>query len=127
MILNNLLRHIRIKSKLTINSAAAAAGISASHLRSLETGRSQPSVASVMKLEKAYNIPHGGLLDALNSKEMCRIYVSSAEQDRKKVSEICRDIQMNNKDILIFSPALVFEFMSCSTIKRKTSNNEKLY
>lgn len=125
MIFNNHLLYIRTKLNLSIKEAASSAGVSAIKLRAWETGRSRPSISSLLKLERAYKLPYGTLLDSLCCvTEKKRIYISHrlrndktgeelnsiSEQNRKKVSVICQQILELDDDILILSPIHAFGF-----------------
>lgn len=66
MIFNNYLHYIRTKLKLPIKEAAASADVSVINLRAWEAGRSKPNISSILKLERAYKLPYGTLLNCLN-------------------------------------------------------------
>lgn len=127
MIFNNYLLHIRMKLKLPIREAAVSAGVSVIKLRAWETGQSRPSISSILKLEKAYKLPYGTLLNCLScTTEKKRIYIShplrngktgkeliaEISHNRKVVSKICEDILKKHDDILILSPIHAFGFIS---------------
>ena len=123
----NLLIYLREKRfGLSINKMAKRAGVYPLSLRIWETGAKTPSVENIFRLEKVYEIPHGGLLSALLGTDKRKIYVShplrndkigealtaTADRNRKEVSEICRKILTEEKDVLILSPINAFGFLS---------------
>ena len=120
----NLLRTIRIRLGYKINDAAIACGIGTCNLCAYETGQAKPSISTLFKFEAAYDLPHGVLIDMFDEKDKRKIYVSyhlhnsrdgaellpSVEYTRKVVSEICKNILQQHKDILILSPVHAFGF-----------------
>lgn len=127
MIFNNYLHYIRTKLKLPIKEAAASANVSVIKLRAWEAGRSKPNISSILKLERAYKLPYGTLLNCLNgTTEKKRIYIShplrngksgneliaEINHNRKEVSQICEDILKKHDDVLILSPIHAFGFLS---------------
>lgn len=122
----NLLRTIRIRLGYTTSDAAAACGVGACNLWAWETGRAKPSISTLLKLENAYKLPHGVLIDMFNNEDKRKIYVShplrnnksgaellsTIEHNRKVVSEICKNIIQHHNDILILSPIHAFGFIS---------------
>ena len=108
----------------TTSDAAAACGVGACNLWAWETGRAKPSISTLFKFEAAYDLPHGVLIDMFDEKDKRKIYVSyhlhnsrdgakllpSVEYTRKVVSEICKNILQQHKDILILSPVHAFGF-----------------
>lgn len=126
MKLCNLLRTIRIRLGYTTNDAATACGVGACNLWAWETGRAKPSISTLFKMENAYKLPRGVLIDMFDDKDKRKIYVShplrngksgaellpTVENNRKVVSDICKNILQRNQDILIISPIHAFEFIS---------------
>lgn len=53
---------LRLLSDLSLEDLAERAGLTKSYLSKLERGLSQPSIATVLKLSKAFGVPSGKLL-----------------------------------------------------------------
>jgi transcriptional regulator with XRE-family HTH domain len=67
------LRHIRLEKGLTVEALAAAAGLDKGFLSRLERGAKRPSVATVLRLSAALNVPVGLLFGEQTTDETVRI------------------------------------------------------
>jgi transcriptional regulator with XRE-family HTH domain len=67
------LRHIRLEKGFTVATLAAAAGVDKGFLSRLERGTKRPSVATVLRLSAALNVPVGQLFGEQTTDDTVRI------------------------------------------------------
>jgi transcriptional regulator with XRE-family HTH domain len=67
------LRHIRLEKGFTVETLAAAAGLDKGFLSRLERGTKRPSVATVLRLSAALDVPVGLLFGERTTDETVRI------------------------------------------------------
>jgi transcriptional regulator with XRE-family HTH domain len=74
------LRHIRQEKRMTVEALAAAAGLDKGFLSRLERGAKQPSVATVLRLSAALEVPVGRLFGEQTTEDMVRISRASGRR-----------------------------------------------
>jgi transcriptional regulator with XRE-family HTH domain len=67
------LRHIRLEKGFTVETLAAAAGLDKGFLSRLERGTKRPSVATVLRLSAALNVPVGLLFGEQTTDDTVRV------------------------------------------------------
>lgn len=104
------LRELRRKNKLTQKELAAFLGISESAYGYYEQGRNEPSIDTVIKLAKKYDVSIAYLLGVSNdhpcaqmdldskANEFIRDYLDASSEEREEINRFWEFIQRKRKD-----------------------------
>lgn len=91
-------RRRRKAAKLTLESLAERSGLTPNYVGSVETGRSDPSLSTVVKLSKGLRVPPGeivGGVHALSSKalEASRLFDDAPPEVQDAVLQLLRAVR----------------------------------